>query len=248
MAFNINWYETVDSTNSEALKKFSKSDDFTVFAARYQTSGRGQKGTSWESEEGKNLTFSLLLKPDTLKAENQFVIAQIVTVAIKRYLKSRGVEATIKWPNDIYVDDLKICGILIEHFLAGDTLSGSVIGVGLNINQEKFVSGAPNPVSLKQITGKEYDLEEELEALLGAIYEIYYPYVNFLSNSLIAKLEKEYHESLYRLDELHKYQETPGGDVITARIRGIDQNACLLLEQEDGTVRRYHFKEIKYIL
>jgi BirA family biotin operon repressor/biotin-[acetyl-CoA-carboxylase] ligase len=248
MAFNINWYETVDSTNSEALKKFSKSDDFTVFAARYQTSGRGQKGTSWESEEGKNLTFSLLLKPDALKAENQFVIAQIVTVAIKRYLKSRGVEATIKWPNDIYVDDLKICGILIEHFLAGDTLSGSVIGVGLNINQEKFVSGAPNPVSLKQITGKEYDLEEELEALLGAIYEIYYPYVNFLSNSLIAKLEKEYHESLYRLDELHKYQETPGDEVITARIRGIDQNACLLLEQEDGTVRRYHFKEIKYIL
>ncbi|MEA4868038.1 MAG: biotin--[acetyl-CoA-carboxylase] ligase [Bacteroidia bacterium] len=248
MAFKINWLNTVDSTNSEAIRQFKSSDDFTVFASSYQTSGRGQKGTSWESEEGKNLTFSIVLKPESIKAEKQFVIAQVVTIGIKRYLLSRGLEAKIKWPNDIYIKDKKICGILIEHFLSGDTLSGSIVGIGLNVNQSKFVSDAPNPVSMRNLLGREFVLEEELEALVGCIYDIYYPLMSFLSNSTFNRLDNEYRESLYRLDEFHKYEETPGGNVIEARITGIDENACLLLEKEDGTVKRYHFKEIKYLI
>lgn len=248
MAFKIKWFETIDSTNSEAVRQFKECDDFTVFASGYQTSGRGQKGTSWESEQGKNLTFSVVLKSEGIKAENQFVVSQIITIGIKRYLKSKGIEAKIKWPNDIYVGDKKICGILIEHFLSGDTLSGSVVGVGLNVNQDKFSSDAPNPVSMKNILGKEFSLEEELQSLVGHFHEIYFPFINFISNATINRLDNEYTDSLYRLNEFHKYQETPGGEMIMARITGIDHNACLLLEKEDGTVKRYHFKEVKYII
>ncbi|MGE4414345.1 MAG: biotin--[acetyl-CoA-carboxylase] ligase [Bacteroidales bacterium] len=248
MAFKIKWFETIDSTNSEAVRQFKECDDFTVFASGYQTSGRGQKGTRWESEQGKNLTFSVVLKSEGIKAENQFVVSQIITIGIKRYLKSKGIEAKIKWPNDIYVGDKKICGILIEHFLSGDTLSGSVVGVGLNVNQDKFSSDAPNPVSMKNILGKEFSLEEELQSLVGHFHEIYFPFINFISNATINRLDNEYTDSLYRLNEFHKYQETPGGEMIKARITGIDHNACLLLEKEDGTVKRYHFKEVKYII
>ncbi len=248
MAFKIKWFKTIDSTNSEAVRQFKECDDFTVFASSYQTSGRGQKGTSWESEQGKNLTFSVVLKSEGIKAENQFVISQIITIGIKRYLKSKGIDAKIKWPNDIYVGDKKICGILIEHFLSGDTLSGSVVGVGLNVNQDKFSSDAPNPVSMKNILGKEFSLEEELQSLVGHFHEIYFPFINFISNATINRLDNEYTDSLYRLNEFHKYQETPGGEMIMARITGIDHNACLLLEKEDGTVKRYHFKEVKYII
>ena len=190
----------------------------------------------------------MILKPDSIKSDRQFVIAQIVAIGIKKYLKSRGVNAKIKWPNDIYVGDKKVCGILIEHFLSGDTLSGSIVGIGLNLNQERFNSNAPNPVSMKILLNKEFDMEEKLEALVGHIYDIYFPFISYSSNSAINKLEVEYHNSLYRLEEFHKYQETPSGEVIKARITGIDNSACLLLENEEGITKRYSFKEIKYIL
>lgn len=248
MAHNIKWFKTIDSTNSEAFRQFEASDDFSVFAAEFQTNGRGQKGTNWESETGHNLTFSILLKSNSIKAKDQFLIAHIVTVGIKRYLKHLGIEAKIKWPNDIYIGDKKICGILIEHFLSGDTLSGSIVGIGLNLNQKQFRSDAPNPVSVSILTGKEYDIKEELESLAGFIYEIYYTYRNFSSGSTEDRLEREYHESLYRLDEFHKYEITRDGRVIEARIVGTDTNACLILEEEDGSRGSYHFKEVKYII
>ncbi len=248
MAFTINWHNTLDSTNSEALRSFKECDDFTVVATKYQTSGRGQRGTNWESESGKNLTFSIILKPDGIRADKQFVIAQIVAIGIKKYLKNRGIAAKIKWPNDIYVGDKKVCGILIEHFMSGDTLSGSIVGVGLNLNQDKFNSDAPNPVSMKILLNKELELEVELDALVGYIYDIYLPFMTFTSNTSLNRLDTEYHNALYRLDEFHKYQETPSGEIIMARITGIDNNACLLLEKEDGTTKRYSFKEVKYIL
>ena len=248
MAFTIKWFDTIDSTNSEALRQFKESDDFTVFAAKYQTSGRGQKGTSWESAVGKNLTFSIVLKYSNLKIENQFVISKIVTLGIKRYLKSRSIDAKIKWPNDIYVNDNKICGILIENFLSGDILSGSIAGIGLNVNQELFSSDAPNPISMKNTLNRDFKLEEELEALSGFIYEIYYSYFNYLSSSTENRLDGEYRESLYRLEELHAYEETPGNERIFARILGIAPDASLILEKEDGSTKMYQFKEIRYIL
>jgi BirA family biotin operon repressor/biotin-[acetyl-CoA-carboxylase] ligase len=248
MAFTIKWFDTIDSTNSEALRQFKDSDDFTVFASNYQTSGRGQKGTSWESASGKNLTFSIVLKYSNLKIENQFVISKIITLGIKRYLKSRSIDAKIKWPNDIYVNDNKICGILIENHLLGDILSGSIAGIGLNVNQDVFSSDAPNPISMKNILNREMVLEDELEALAGHIHDLYYSYFSYLSSSTENRLDGEYRDSLYRLEELHSYEETPGGELIRARILGIASDASLILEKEDGSTKMYQFKEIRYIL
>lgn len=248
MANMINWFETIDSTNSEAIRRFIQCDDFTVFAAKFQTGGRGQKGSKWESAPGENLTFSIILKPKNIKAQDQFIIAQVVTVGLKRYLKARGVESTIKWPNDIYVGEKKVCGILIENFVSGDTLSGSIVGIGLNVNQTLFKSDAPNPVSMSMITSEVFDIKKELEFLSNVIKELYESADSSPSLSFLKKLEMEYLGSLYRREGFHLYQEMPEGEVFKARISGIDSSACLILEREDGGVKRYSFKEIKYII
>ncbi|HBY02831.1 MAG TPA: biotin--[acetyl-CoA-carboxylase] ligase [Rikenellaceae bacterium] len=245
---DIIWFNTIDSTNKEALRQLETAEDFTVIAAEYQTAGRGQKGTSWESAPGKNLTFSLILKPDSLRAENQFVISQIVTLGIVSYLKKLSIEAKIKWPNDIYVGDKKICGILMENMIEGANLSASIVGIGLNINQDVFVSDAPNPTSVKLIKGEEFELKDELQKLSSAIYDIYYPYKSFSSGNLADKISSRYHNSLYRLEEFHKFQETPAGEVFEGRIMGISSNACLIIEKRDSSTSEYSFKEIKYIL
>lgn len=164
------------------------------------------------------------------------------------YLKSKGVEAKIKWPNDIYVEDKKIAGILIENAIEGDSLSESVVGIGLNLNQDKFESNAPNPVSLKKITGKEYDLKEELEKLAFFLYDLYIPFKNFSWGSISEKISTMYHRNLYRYEEIHKFQETPSGEVFEGRIIGTDKNACLQIEKLDGSVVSYAFKEVKYII
>ncbi len=248
MAIDIIWLDTIDSTNKEILRRSDDLTDFTILAAEYQSEGRGQKGTSWESAKGTNLTFSLLLKPDMIKAENQFIISQIAAVGVYEYLKNKGVDAKIKWPNDIYVDDKKIAGILIENAIEGDSLSESVVGIGLNINQDKFESNAPNPVSLKKITGIEYDLKEELEKLAFFLYDLYIPFKNFSWGSISEKISTMYHRNLYRYEELHKFQETPSGEIFEGRIIGTDKNACLQIEKLDGSVVSYAFKEVKYII
>ncbi len=247
MGYSIIWYDSIDSTNSEAIRQFERCDDFTVFAARFQSGGRGQKGTRWESETGKNLTFSVVIKPDSLKAKTQFIISQIVTVGLKRYLSSKGIDAKIKWPNDIYVGDKKICGILIESFLSGDIMSGSIIGIGLNVNQSIFVSDAPNPVSMSIIKGIDYNLEEELDLLVGYIDKLYRLYVKSPSGRE-SELKAEYLESLYRRDYFYKYEDLLSGEIFYAKITGIDANACLTLERQNGDSASYSFKEIRYIL
>ncbi len=244
----IKWFETIDSTNNEALREFERSDDFTVFSAYYQTNGRGQKGNSWESAAGRNLTFSILLKPVLLRPQNQFLISQIVTVGIVRYLHTKGVLCKIKWPNDIYFNDKKICGILIENYLSGDKMSGSIVGIGLNINQRVFASDAPNPVSLTLITGEEYNLKAELQLLISEIRDLYLEFIAINTHKETCSINDEYHNLLYRLNEFHKYRVVETGEIIEAKITGIDKNACVVLQGRDSVCKRYHFKEIAYIL
>jgi len=247
MEYHVIWLKEIDSTNSEAIRQYEKYDNFAVFATHLQTKGRGQRGAGWESAPGENLTFSILMKNSNLKPAKQFVISQIVAIGVKRYLKGLGVEASIKWPNDIYVGDKKICGILIEHRIMGDTLSGSVAGIGVNINQEVFLSDAPNPVSVFNLTGKKLNIEEELKSLVDIIHSLFKDISAGDTIANISALESEYHNSLYHLEEYHLYREMPGGDTFEAKITGIDTSACLLLEQRNGTVKRYHFKEVKYL-
>lgn len=139
-----------NSTNNylQSLCSEQKVEELTVIVADFQTSGRGQRGNSWESDPGKNLLFSTVIFPEFLEARRQFLISQIISLAIKEELDTYTSDISIKWPNDIYWKEKKICGMLIENDLMGRNINQSIAGIGININQEIFHSSAPNPVSL----------------------------------------------------------------------------------------------------
>lgn len=165
----ITWFDVVESTNDEVRKRIGSIDNLSVIAARYQTAGRGQGDHKWHSRSGENLTFTVHLKFGgegglaPLAVKDSLLITETVTLALRLYLEDKGIHARIKWPNDIYVGDKKICGILIENILDGAYVSSCIAGIGLNLNQMEFPSDLPNPVSIAQLTDKQYDGETELE-------------------------------------------------------------------------------------
>ena len=167
----IIWHDEIDSTNSEARRHLTDLDNLSVIAACYQTAGRGQGDHTWTSVKGENLTFSVVLKygPGQLHAKDSLLITQVTTLALRRLLLSKGIDADIKWPNDIYVmgRTKKICGILIENTMHGDDVTASIIGIGLDVNQTDFDPSLPNPVSMKQMTAKTYDTRVLLEEFQG---------------------------------------------------------------------------------
>jgi len=242
--YNIISKEELASTNEYmSLLLHSKDvDDRSVIVCNKQTSGKGQKGNSWEAEEGKNLTFSVLYKPFELLAMDQFTISIIISLGICDYLKEKAIDnVKIKWPNDIYVGDNKICGILIEHEISGEYLNSSICGVGLNINQEVFKSSAPNPVSLINITNQKYSLKQELLKLLDCIEG---RYINIADHRDL--LWKNYKNCLYRFNKVYKYKTEDG--IIEGKIVGVNKYGQLLLETKDLKIREYSFKEISFII
>ncbi len=254
MADFIHWFDIIDSTNTRLLADKEGLPDRTVYAALFQTAGRGQKGNRWESRSGENLTFSILLKPTDIPAREQFILSQVMALGLLDFLRSEGVAASIKWPNDIYVGDKKICGTLIEPTLSGGHLSSAVAGIGLNLNQRVFDPSIPNPTSLSLVTGRSYDVKEMLPRVLEPIFrrceKLSSPYAR-------NGYDAEYMEHLYRRGEWHAFEELPASEVptehrsgrhIEARILGIDPEARLLLEHRNGTIHTYGFKEIKYLI
>lgn len=243
-AWDIKWFDIIDSTNTQLINDKGILPDKNVYAALFQTAGRGQRGNKWESKSGENLTFSILFKPEGIAAADQFVISQIVTLAIADYMAERGIEVKIKWPNDIYVADLKICGILIENTISGDKLAHSVVGIGINLNQTKFCSDAPNPTSVSLQTGRQFDPKIELEALLKHISEYY----DTLTSENYSQIEENYLHKLYRIGEWHEYIDCATSEQFKGKIVGIDKTACILIEDTSGIIRSYPFKGIKYII
>ncbi len=166
----IIWMDSVDSTNKEVRRRLDSLDNMSVISATEQTAGRGQGDHTWHSRPGENLTFTVLLKFSdigVLPARDAGRINDFVTSSLLAYLASRGIQARIKLPNDIYVKDKKICGMLIENILDGPNIGKSIIGIGLDVNQTDFPEDLPNPVSMAQLTGLRYTLEEELARLLA---------------------------------------------------------------------------------
>jgi len=254
MADLIRWFDTTDSTNTRLMADKASLPDRSVYAALFQTAGRGQKGNRWESRPGENLTFSILLKPAFLPVTEQFLLSQIVALGLVDYLQDQGVTASVKWPNDIYAGDRKICGTLIENSLSEGRIASSVAGIGLNINQRLFDPSLPNPVSMSLLTGKSYDVKAELPRLLSAIFR-YYDTIG----SAYARngFDAAYLQKLYRRGEWHFFETMTASEIptqyrtglrIEARILGIDTEARLLLEHRDGTLHHYGFKEIKYLI
>ena len=260
----LNYTQQTDSTNNRLKQLIADGcllpDLYTIYTF-FQTAGRGQQGNSWESEEGKNLLFSTLIKPRQLPATEQFRLSMLAPLAIVNVVnrlfqsdQANSFCATIKWPNDIYVADRKLAGILIENTLAGNAVSSSVVGVGLNVNQLRFISPAPNPVSLCQLTGKHYDLHLLMQQILMEIEHL----LPLLQEP--EQLKQLYMQHLYRASGFYPYEErevsllpvsieqSENDKQFLAKIEDIDNDGCLCLRLKDQSIRRYHFKQLRYVI
>lgn len=197
----------------------------------YQTAGRGQTGNSWESEADKNLLCSILLPPN----KNLYFLNIAVGVALLRVI---GEDFTIKWPNDIYFGDKKVAGILIENAIIGNEIKYSIAGIGLNVNQTTFVSDAPNPVSLKQIRGQEYDIER----LMNLLFET----VQSVLNESEQEVWAYYKSHLYRREGFWPFEDKNGR--FEAAIQNVLPTGEIILCDRQGAPHQYHFKQVRYVI
>jgi BirA family biotin operon repressor/biotin-[acetyl-CoA-carboxylase] ligase len=237
---NLVFVPECHSTNTLAmdLSQLESSVEGTVVITDNQHGGRGQRGNRWVSQPGKNLTFSLILKPAFLRPDQQFRLTMVMSLAVADYVKGKVPDSIkIKWPNDVLVNERKICGILIENSLSGDTIQSAVVGIGLNINQVSFPN--LNATSIKQETGKNYTLQNELPLLLQAIEERYVQ----LRDGRINLLENDYLTNLFRKGELHAFNTMNGA--LNGMIEGVDQRGRLILQTSEGK-QFYDLKEISF--
>jgi len=239
------YIKTTNSTNTllkEILAKGEWPNGERFLYAGYQTAGRGQTGNGWESEEGKNLLCSILLPP----RKNLFEMNVAVSVAVRRIV---GEDFTIKWPNDIYWKDKKVAGILIENAIVGSEVKYSIAGIGLNVNQTEFISDAPNPISLKQITGKEYNIDE----LMKKLYEE-------VQRTLEEDIWAEYKAHIYHREGFWPFVEREVSvaptmnaghgeeGIFMAQIKDILPTGEIVLKDQQGKERKYHYKQIRYVV
>ena len=234
------------STNTYLSRLAATLPGGTVIYTPSQTAGRGQKGNSWESEDGKNLTFSHLLKHPPVKARDQFYLSEAAAVAVVEALSAEAGDGfSVKWPNDVYWQDKKVCGMLLENSLDGSDIAHCIVGIGINVNQERFLSDAPNPVSLKGITGREHDLMALLKRVCSRIEQLVAGLADDNARNL---LHGQYMASLYRNDgQLHPYEDADGHRFM-ASVDGIAPDGTLTLRHENGTRHDYLFKQVKHII
>ena len=242
----IIYLEETRSTNAymqQLLSEKKEVKEGTLVWTGFQTAGRGQNQNTWESERNANLTFSLLLCPDFLPATEQFLLSQAAALGIVDFLSSfcELQELSIKWSNDVYQKDKKICGMLIENLLSGNSISHTILGIGINMNQVIFKGDAPNPVSVKQINGKTHDLNVAIHAVRNAILN---RYMQLLRDEK-AQIRKEYVDILYRGKGYFTYKDKSGE--FLACIKEIRDTGMLVLETDAGEERVYAFKEVVYV-
>ena len=238
---NLVYVPQCHSTNTLAAELGQKVEtpEGTVVITDHQIAGRGQRGNTWEAQPGKNLTFSLILKPDFLAAKDQFQLNEAISVGIARYIASFVAhKVAIKWPNDILVRDRKVCGILIENHLNSESIGCSIVGIGLNINQQSFA--VPNAESIGMITGKEYQLRSEFEVLL---YELEVCYLDLKKGKQV-ELENKYLDLLYRKDEIHLF--TARDEIFEGIICGVNEEGKLRINV-GGIERVFGAKEVAFL-
>lgn len=246
-----------DSTNSylTRLSAKEKLPEGTVVITQMQEQGRGQRGTMWESDAGKNLTLSIFLKPNFLKPDEQFNLSKAVALGVAEFVhlcltphpspqgegNKRG-EVAIKWPNDIYIGNKKVAGVLIENSVSGNSLSQCIAGIGINVNQKFFSDELPNPTSLKLVAGKYFDLDECLSQLCSCIES---RYLQFKANHF-EEINEDYLKNIYRFNEWANYNYK--GDILKAKITGVTKIGKLVLEKENREKLECDFKEVEFTL
>lgn len=234
-------FATLGSSNDEACKPQYNEGD--IILAERQEAGRGQRGHRWESGVGENLTFTIVFEPEFLPPQHQFLISECVALAMCDAMAEFGVEARIKWTNDIYVGDKKLSGILIEHKLQGAMFSRTIAGIGLNVNQKEFSCDLPNPISMTQVAGREFDREKVLAVLASALMSRF----DQLRAGEWEMLQREYHLRLYRRGEWHWYA-LPDGERFRGRILGVESTGALRIEMESGEEQAFLFKEVEFVI
>ncbi len=248
MSFKIQkiWLEEISSTNDYANELISqkKASDGMLIASFFQSRGRGVGENTWESEAGLNLTFSVIFCPRFLSPGDQFVLNQCISLALAGFvIESTGEtqDVKIKWPNDIFVGKMKMAGILINNIVQGNDFMYCIAGVGININQEKFISDAPNPVSLKMISGNNYDIDLCLNRIIEFIETEY----NSLISEGKASINKRYISLLYRFNIWSDYRVE--GRIFRGIITGISPYGQLLVRDMEGMEHAYDFKQIVFL-
>ncbi len=233
-----------DSTNAY-LKRLGRREvvpDFTVVQAAHQTAGRGQPGARWVSEEGKNLTFSILKRFEAFPAQRHFQLNMLVSLSAYQLLESLGIpQVRVKWPNDILSGSQKVCGILLENQLRGGDLTSSIVGIGLNVNQTEF-GDLPAATSLKGITGKPHDLSEVLLSFVGLLQAAF----REMPQTSYESYRSRYEALLYLRDERAPF-ELPDGQRFQGVIRGVDPEGNLKVEDGRGALRIFGFREVRYL-
>jgi BirA family transcriptional regulator, biotin operon repressor / biotin---[acetyl-CoA-carboxylase] ligase len=238
---DIHFLTECHSTNDLALEKIRKKEiaEGSIIITESQTKGRGQRGNRWWTEPGKNLTFSLVLKPSFLNVDEQFDLNIVVSLAVKEVLQEYVSGIVIKWPNDILHEEKgKLGGILIENIINHQGIEFSVVGIGLNINQE--IKELPFATSLSSLTGSQMDKWEIFKLLIARIEKHYIS----LKKGDGKKLRESYLSNLYRNGEWARYDD---GEVFEGKIEGISPEGKLILEKRAGSLNLYGFKEVKYL-
>lgn len=215
--------------------------DLSFIRTDYQTAGRGQAGNTWESERGKNILMSILLNKPAIPAEKQFLLSELFPLAVIEAVEAMGgpLDMEVKWPNDIYVGNRKLAGILIENSLSSGRIDYAILGIGLNVNQTEWVSDAPNPVSLKMLTGREWDVEKLTDSIMDRLRDR----LEHVDDKI---LHEQYMARLFRREGYHPYRNKEGD--FWARIADVDAFGRLILEMQNGEKRTCLLKQVQYLL
>jgi BirA family biotin operon repressor/biotin-[acetyl-CoA-carboxylase] ligase len=236
--------DAVDSTNNFA-KDFLRNEapvEGTVVVAKHQYAGRGQMGNAWSTDEGKNLTLSIILFPRFLETEKQFFLNMAISLGVKDFCESvLEEEVKIKWPNDIYSCNKKLGGILIENTISGIKVLSSIVGIGINVNQTTFEKDIPNPTSFQLVSGKEYSCKD----LLGLLFSFIEKYYLQLRKLHFNFLDKAYMEALYRYQQTFEFRK--GEQTFKGEINGVTKEGKLIIHSK-GKEQRFSFKEVEYVI
>ena len=235
--------DSVDSTNNYAMAMVHEgmAKHGMAIIAKEQTAGKGQRGKTWQMQSGQNIAMSLILKTDKLRAEQQFYLSMLIALGTNDFLKKYAAkETSIKWPNDLYWRDRKAGGILIETVFKGPVWQWAVVGIGINVNQTRFHQSLPNPVSLKQIRDRDYDVIEQAEIL----YHFIMKRIEAIAVTTADKIAKEYNRHLYKLNEEVKLKKSNA--VFKTIIRGVSLQGQL--HTQDIMERQFDFGEVEWIL
>ena len=240
--FSYYYVPRTTSTNDLAFTlPLPKETEIQIISAEEQTAGRGQGNSSWESESGKNLTFSIVCRAEFVEPSKQFCVLQAAALAVRHVLAKICDDVTIKWPNDIYIGNKKASGTLIQCDMENGKTRRMVIGVGLNVNQETFTSNAPNPVSLHNVVNHELNRDDLLHSIAER-FAVEYDDLRFGVNGI----RKRYTSHLFRNEGSHEYKDKNG--TFAATFAKVEDDGHLVLRDNKGTERVYGFKEVEFVL